>query len=41
MIGIGLDRETEAAIVPYINRLSDLLFLMAQREACENPVGQV
>jgi cob(I)alamin adenosyltransferase len=33
MVGLGLDQETEAAIVPYINRLSDLLFLMAQREA--------
>ncbi|MDR2718977.1 MAG: cob(I)yrinic acid a,c-diamide adenosyltransferase [Treponema sp.] len=33
MIGLGFDTETEAAIVPYINRLSDLLFLLAQKEA--------
>jgi len=33
MIGLGFDKETEAAIVPYINRLSDLLFLLAQKEA--------
>jgi cob(I)alamin adenosyltransferase len=33
MIGLDFDKETEAAIVPYINRLSDLLFLLAQKEA--------
>ncbi|MCL2042726.1 MAG: cob(I)yrinic acid a,c-diamide adenosyltransferase [Treponema sp.] len=30
LIGFGLDEKIRAAIVPYINRLSDLLFLLAQ-----------
>jgi cob(I)alamin adenosyltransferase len=33
MIGVDLDRATEAVVVPYINRLSDFLFLLARREA--------
>jgi cob(I)alamin adenosyltransferase len=33
MVALSLDEETKAAIVPYINRLSDLLFLLAQKEA--------
>lgn len=33
MVGLDLDQASEAAIVPYINRLSDLLFLLAQRES--------
>jgi cob(I)alamin adenosyltransferase len=36
MTSLVLDKETEAAIVPYINRLSDLLFLLAQKEAEKN-----
>jgi len=36
MIGLVLDTETTAVIVPYINRLSDLLFLLAQKEAEKN-----
>jgi len=36
MISLVLDAETKAAIVPYINRLSDLLFLLAQKEAEKN-----
>jgi cob(I)alamin adenosyltransferase len=30
MVALYLDEETRATIVPYINRLSDLLFLLAQ-----------
>ena len=33
LVGLGLDSETSAAVFPYINRLSDLLFLLAQKEA--------
>jgi cob(I)alamin adenosyltransferase len=33
MVALSLDEETRTAIVPYINRLSDLLFLLAQKEA--------
>lgn len=33
MIGLGLDEKTETAVIPYINRLSNLLFLLAQKEA--------
>jgi cob(I)alamin adenosyltransferase len=36
VIDLGLDRETEAVIVPYINRLSDFLFLLTRREAENN-----
>ena len=36
MISLVLDAETKAAVVPYINRLSDLLFLLAQKEAEKN-----
>jgi cob(I)alamin adenosyltransferase len=36
ILGLGFDRETEAVIVPYINRLSDLLFLLAQKESKNN-----
>ena len=32
LIGFGLGEKTKAAVVPYINRLSDLLFLLAQKE---------
>ena len=38
LVGYGLDKETRAAVVPYINRLSDLLFLMAEKEA-QPPAG--
>ena len=33
LISLGLDEEVEQAIAPYINRLSYLLFLLAQKEA--------
>jgi cob(I)alamin adenosyltransferase len=33
MVALSLDEKTKSAIVPYINRLSDLLFLLAQKEA--------
>lgn len=33
LIGIGLDEKTKAAVTPYINRLSDLLFLLAEQES--------
>jgi len=33
LVGLGRVKKTEAAVVQYINRLSDLLFLLAQREA--------
>jgi cob(I)alamin adenosyltransferase len=32
-VGLKFAGETKPAIVPYINRLSDLLFLLAQKEA--------
>ena len=32
-VGLEFAGETKAAVVPYINRLSDLLFLLAQKEA--------
>jgi cob(I)alamin adenosyltransferase len=32
LVGSGLNDEARAAVVPYINRLSDLLFLLAQKE---------
>ena len=31
LIGFSLGEKTKAAVVPYINRLSDLLFLLAQK----------
>ena len=33
LIGGGLGKKTIAAVTPYINRLSDLLFLLAQKES--------
>jgi len=33
LVALDLGGETGAAAVPYINRLSDLLFLLAQKEA--------
>ena len=35
ILALDLNEETKKAIVPYINRLSDLLFLLAQKEAQE------
>lgn len=32
LVSLGLGGETRAAVAPYINRLSDLLFLLAQGE---------
>jgi cob(I)alamin adenosyltransferase len=32
-VGLEFAGETKAAVVPYINRLSDFLFLLAQKEA--------
>ena len=32
MVGGGLGKKTRSLVVPYINRLSDLLFLLAQKE---------
>ena len=32
LVGLGRVKKTETAVVRYINRLSDLLFLLAQRE---------
>ena len=33
LIGIDLDEKTKTAVIPYINRLSDLLFLLAEKES--------
>jgi cob(I)alamin adenosyltransferase len=33
LVSLDLDAETKTVIVPYINRLSDLLFLLARKEA--------
>ena len=35
MVGLGLASETKSVVIPYINRLSDLLFLLAQKEAAD------
>ena len=37
LVGGGLGKKTIAAVVPYINRLSDLLFLLAQKESEGRP----
>jgi cob(I)alamin adenosyltransferase len=34
-VGFKFAEETKCVLVPYINRLSDLLFLLAQKEAAE------
>ena len=36
LVGLNLDADTGASVVPYINRLSDLLFLLAQKESISN-----
>jgi cob(I)alamin adenosyltransferase len=36
LVSLDLDIEAKTAIVPYINRLSDLLFLLARKECTGN-----
>jgi cob(I)alamin adenosyltransferase len=39
LVSLDLDTEAKTTIVPYINRLSDLLFLLTQKEATTDPMS--